>query len=71
MKNFHIYLNDKCLFKNLNQEEFDLIWDKIYYSYWREELTYVECIDDACIKGKVEEHSYWVELLIDKIVKKT
>ena len=58
MKNFHIYLNDKCLFKNLNQEEFDWIWDKIYYSYWREELTYVECIDDACIKGKVEEHSY-------------
>ena len=58
MKNFHIYLNDKCLFKNLNQEEVDLIWDKIYYSYWREELTYVECIDDACIKGKVEEHSY-------------
>ena len=58
MKNYHIYLNYKCLFKNLNQEEFDLIWDKIYYSYWREELTYVECIDDACIKGKVEEHSY-------------
>ena len=58
MKNYHIYLNDKCLFKNLNKEEFDLIWDKIYYSYWREELTYVECIDDACIKGKVEEHSY-------------
>ena len=57
MKNYHIYLNDKCLFKNLNQEEFDLIWDKIYFSYWREELTYVECIDDACIKGKVEEHS--------------
>ena len=53
-----IYLNDKCLFKNLNESEFDLIWDKIYYSYWREELTYVECIDDACIKGKVEEHSY-------------
>ena len=59
MKNYHIYLNDKCLFKNLNQEEFDLIWDKIYFSYWREELTYVECIDDACIQGKVEEHSYY------------
>ena len=55
---YHIYLNDKCLFKNLNESEFDLIWDKIYYSYWREELTYVECIDDACIQGKIEEHSY-------------
>ena len=58
MKNYHIYLNDKCLFKNLNQEEFDVIWGKIYYSYFKEELTYVECIDDACIQGKVEEHSY-------------
>ena len=57
-KNYHIYLNDKCLFKNLNQEEFELIWDKIYRSYFKEELTYVECIDDACIKGKIEEHSY-------------
>ena len=28
MKNYHIYLNDKCLFKNLNQEEFDVIWGK-------------------------------------------
>ena len=58
MKNYHIYLNDKCLFKNLNQEEFDIIWGKIYYSYFKEELTYVECIDYACIQGKVEEHSY-------------
>ena len=57
-KNYHIYLNDKCLFKNLNQEEFDVIWGRIYHSYFKEELTYVECIDDACIQGKVEEHSY-------------
>ena len=28
MTTYHIYLNDKCLFKNLNQEEFDLIWDR-------------------------------------------
>jgi len=57
-KNYHIYLNDKCLFKNLNQEEFDVIWGRIYHSYFKEELTYVECIDDACIQGKIEEHSY-------------
>ena len=58
MKNYRIYLEDKCLFKNLNQEEFELIWDKIYRSYFKEDLKYVECIDDACIQGKVEEHSY-------------
>ena len=28
-KSYHIYLEDKCLFKNLNQSEFDLVWDKI------------------------------------------
>ena len=54
MKYFHIYLNDKCLFKNLNQEEFDVIWARIYRSYFKDELTYVECIDDACIQGKIE-----------------
>ena len=57
-KNYHIYLNDKCLFKNLNQEEFELIWDKIYRSYFKDELTYVECIEDSCVQGKIEEHSY-------------
>ena len=34
MKSYHIYLEDKCLFKNLNQEEFDVVWNKIYKSYW-------------------------------------
>ena len=50
MKNYHIYLEDKCLFKNLNQEEFELIWDKIYHSYFKEELTYTECIGDVCLE---------------------
>ena len=58
MKSFHIYLEDKCLFKNLNQEEFDIIWGRIYHSYFKEELKYVECIDDTCMQGKIEEHSY-------------
>ena len=42
MKSYHIYLNDKFLFKNLNEDEFNTIWNKIYWSYWREELTYTE-----------------------------
>ena len=42
MKNYHIYLEDKCLFKNVNEEEFDIIWNKLYTSYWKEELTYTE-----------------------------
>ena len=50
LKTYHIYLEDKCLFKNLNQEEFELIWDKIYRSYFKEELTYTECIGDVCLE---------------------
>jgi len=43
---YHIYIEDRCLFKNLNEEEFDLIWDKIYRSYWKEDLTYSVCFGD-------------------------
>ena len=55
MKYFHIYLNDKCLFKNLVQEEFDLIWDKIYRSYHTDSLSFSVCIGDECLR---EEASF-------------
>ena len=42
-KTYHIYLEDnKCLFKNLNEEEFNIIWNKLYTSYWKDEITYEE-----------------------------
>ena len=56
MATYHIYLNDKCLFKNLNESEFDLIWDKIYYSYWREDLTY-SVVEDITVPA-IEEASF-------------
>ena len=56
MKSYHIYLEDKCLFKNLNEEEFDLIWNKIYYSYWREDLTY-SVVEDITVPA-IEEASF-------------
>ena len=34
MKTYHIYLKDRCLFKNLDDEEFEVIWGRIYRSYW-------------------------------------
>ena len=40
MKSYHIYLEDKCLFKDLSQEEFDVIWGRIYKSYFKDEITY-------------------------------
>ena len=57
-KSYHIYLNDKCLFKNLNEEEFDLIWNKLYTSYWKEEITYTEVNDQSLEDSTIYEHSY-------------
>ena len=59
MKTYHIYLNDKCLFKNLNEEEFNIIWNKIYTSYWRDEITYSEVTDSPKeYVSSLEESSY-------------
>ena len=55
VKSYHIYFEDKCLFKNLNEEEFDLIWAKIYRSYHTDSVSCVSCIGDEC---KLEEQSY-------------
>ena len=57
MKTYHIYLDDnKCLFKNLNEEEFNIIWSKLYTSYWKDEITYEENTEDPT--DKEFEHSY-------------
>ena len=55
-KSFHIYLNEKCLFKNLNEEEFNIIWSKLYTSYWDDELTYTEITNEEELM--IEESSY-------------
>ena len=56
MKAYHIYLEDKCLFKNLNEEEFQVIWNKIYRSYFTEDITYVE-VNESPV-AVFEESSY-------------
>ena len=58
LKSYHIYLNDKCLFKNLNEEEFDIIWNKLYTSYWKEEITYTEVKDLGVEDSTICESSY-------------
>ena len=55
LKSYHIYFEDKCLFKNLDQEEFDLIWARIYRSYHKDSLSFYVCIVDECIR---EDQSY-------------
>ena len=55
-KSYHIYLHDKCLFKNLNEEEFETIWKRIYRSYWTNDLTYTEITNEEELIA--EESSY-------------
>jgi len=59
-KTYHIYLEDnKCLFKNLNEEEFNIIWNKLYTSYWNEEITYEEITETPKdYIATLEESSY-------------
>ena len=52
-KSYHIYIDDRSIFKNLNEEEFELIWNKLYTSY-NSEITYLEVTDTDI----TQEHSY-------------
>ena len=58
-KTYHIYMHDKCLFKDLNEEEFNIIWNKLYTSYWKEEITYEEITETPKdYIATLEESSY-------------
>ena len=59
MSTFHIYLNDRCLFKDLNEEEFDIIWGRLYRSYWNGDITYSVITDSPKeMANTYEESSY-------------
>ena len=55
-KSYHIYLEDKVLFKNLERELFEIIWDRLYVSYNKDDLTYTEV--DGEHTDNITEHSY-------------
>ena len=57
-KTYHIYLRDECLFKDLTESEFEVIWGRIYQTYFMEELTYSEVAEDRKDKGELSEASY-------------
>ena len=55
MKTYHVYLNDRCLFKNLNESEFKVVWGRPFHSYW-DGLTYSEVVEVPSLQ--YEESSY-------------
>ena len=57
-KTYHIYLRDECLFKDLSESEFEVIWGRIYQTYFMEELSYSEVTEDRKDKGELSEASY-------------
>ena len=57
-KTYHIYLRDECLFKDLNESEFEVIWGRIYQTYFMEDLTYSEVTEDRKDKEELSEASY-------------
>ena len=56
-RTYHIYLNDRCLFKNLDADEFDVVWGRLYHSYW-DGLTYAECVEEEAADPVLSEASY-------------
>ena len=45
---YHIYLRGEVLFKDLDQNEFDLIWGRLYHSYYTNEIEYEKVeLDDS------------------------
>ena len=46
---YHIYLRGECLFKDLDDYEFDLIWGRLYHSYYKDELSYESIVFDSSV----------------------
>ena len=57
-KTYHVYLNDKVLFKDLDEREFEVIWGRLFHSYYREELSYSLIEDTDNTKELDLEPSY-------------
>ena len=58
-KTYHIYFKQECLFKDLSQEEFDIIWSRIYRSYFTEDITYTSIeSDNTTFRNTLSESSY-------------
>ena len=55
---YHIYYNEKCLFKNLNEEDFRFIWGKLYTSYHQGEITYTYIEENPTLDKELAESSY-------------
>ena len=55
---YHIYLRGEVLFKDLDDYEFKIIWDRIYKSYYKDEIEYEEIEYSEDQKDPLQDASY-------------
>ena len=55
---YHIYYQEKCLFKNLSEEDFHFIWSKLYTSYHKDEITYTYIEENPILDKELMDASY-------------
>ena len=55
---YHIYLRGEVLFKDLDDYEFKIIWDRIYKSYYKDEIEYEEIEYTEDQKDLLQDASY-------------
>tara|TARA_B100001173_G_scaffold230303_1_gene200201 strand:+ start:90 stop:272 length:183 start_codon:yes stop_codon:yes gene_type:complete len=55
---YHIYLRGEVLFKDLDDYEFKIIWDRIYKSYYMNEISYEEIEYTEDQKDLLQDASY-------------
>ena len=55
---YHIYLRGEVLFKDLDDYEFKIIWDRIYKSYYADEIEYEEIEYSEDQKDPLQDASY-------------
>ena len=49
MYTYHIYWHDKPIFRNLSEEEFEFIWDRILSTY-NDKINYVRLAPDYVLE---------------------
>ena len=57
-KTYHVYVNNEVLFKDLDEREFEVIWGRLFHSYYKEDLSYSLIEDTDNTKELDLEHSY-------------
>ena len=57
-KIYHLYWEDRCIMRGVDEEDFHPIWEKLMWTY-NTELNYVEITLDEDDSMAITDTSYW------------